>query len=72
MARPASPKKPADVVPLRAPRKCPVCGKPAVRALYPFDSKRCADIDLGRWLKEDYRVPTDETPGPETEGREED
>ena len=28
----------------------------------PFCSKRCANIDLGRWLKEGYRVPTDEGP----------
>jgi endogenous inhibitor of DNA gyrase (YacG/DUF329 family) len=54
-------------VPLRAVRieaKCPVCGKPADEKKYrPFCSKRCADIDLGRWLKESYRVPADETPG---------
>jgi len=24
---------------------------------YPFCSKRCRIIDLGRWLGEDYRVP---------------
>ena len=23
----------------------------------PFCSKRCKDIDLGRWLVEDYRIP---------------
>lgn len=28
----------------------------------PFCSKRCADVDLGRWLKESYRVPTDDGP----------
>jgi len=51
--------------PLRAVRieaKCPVCGKPAALKYRPFCSKRCADIDLGRWLKEGYRVPTDEPP----------
>jgi len=42
--------------------KCPICGKPAAAAHRPFCSKRCADIDLGRWLKEGYRVPTDERP----------
>ena len=50
--------------PLRAVRietKCPVCGKSAEPKYRPFCSKRCADIDLGRWLKEGYRVPTDET-----------
>ncbi len=56
--------------PLRAVRteaKCPVCGKPADAQYRPFCTKRCADIDLGRWLKEGYRVPTDETPDEGTE-----
>jgi endogenous inhibitor of DNA gyrase (YacG/DUF329 family) len=26
----------------------------------PFCSRRCADIDLGRWLKGVYAIPTDE------------
>jgi endogenous inhibitor of DNA gyrase (YacG/DUF329 family) len=39
---------------------CPICGKPGATGYRPFCSKRCADIDLGRWLKEGYRVPTDE------------
>lgn len=49
--------------PLRAVRtaaKCPVCGKPVEQKYRPFCGKRCADIDLGRWLKESYRVPTEE------------
>ncbi len=56
------PKGPAEVVPLKA-RKCPICGKPAVPEHRPFCSGRCADIDLGRWLNEEYRVPTNEAPG---------
>ncbi|WP_395711126.1 DNA gyrase inhibitor YacG [Reyranella sp.] len=59
--RPATP-------PLRAVRiaaKCPICGKPADLKYRPFCSKRCADIDLGRWLKEGYRFETDENPGDE-------
>ncbi|MGB0670524.1 MAG: DNA gyrase inhibitor YacG [Rhodospirillales bacterium] len=36
---------------------CPVCSRPTDHAYRPFCSKRCADIDLGRWLKEDYRIP---------------
>ena len=51
--------------PLRAVRisaKCPVCSKPEDGKYRPFCSKRCADIDLGRWLKESYRVPTEEAP----------
>ena len=49
-----------DVVPLRPPTKCPICGKPAVREFYPFSSKRCADIDLNRWLSGVYAVPVKE------------
>jgi endogenous inhibitor of DNA gyrase (YacG/DUF329 family) len=36
---------------------CPICGKPAAEASKPFCSKRCADIDLGRWLKGGYAIP---------------
>lgn len=38
-------------------RRCPICGKPTEQHYRPFCSKRCADIDLGRWLGETYRVP---------------
>ena len=41
---------------------CPICGKPAVAAYRPFCSRRCADVDLNRWLGGAYRVPTDEPP----------
>jgi uncharacterized protein len=61
---------PDKSVPLRAVRiqaKCPVCGKPADAKYQPFCTKRCADIDLGRWLKEGYRVPTDDGPGEDDE-----
>jgi endogenous inhibitor of DNA gyrase (YacG/DUF329 family) len=34
-----------------------VCGKPALPEHKPFCSKRCADIDLGRWLTESYVLP---------------
>jgi hypothetical protein len=38
---------------------CPICGKPAAAAYRPFCSRRCADVDLGRWLTEGYRIPDD-------------
>ena len=38
-------------------RPCPICGKLAVARFKPFCSKRCADIDLGRWLKGGYAIP---------------
>ncbi|MBN9587444.1 MAG: DNA gyrase inhibitor YacG [Alphaproteobacteria bacterium] len=37
--------------------KCPICGKPAGADLRPFCSRRCADVDLGRWLKGGYAIP---------------
>jgi endogenous inhibitor of DNA gyrase (YacG/DUF329 family) len=41
----------------RARRLCPICRRPADALYRPFCSKRCADIDLGRWLGEAYRIP---------------
>jgi endogenous inhibitor of DNA gyrase (YacG/DUF329 family) len=38
-------------------RPCPICGKPAAAALRPFCSRRCADVDLNRWLSGVYAVP---------------
>lgn len=38
-------------------RPCPICGKPAAPDLVPFCSKRCADIDLHRWLSGAYAIP---------------
>jgi len=42
--------------------KCPICGKVTAESFRPFCSKRCADVDLARWLRGDYRIPTDERP----------
>lgn len=39
---------------------CPICKKEADPKYRPFCSKRCADIDLGRWLNEDYAIPSPE------------
>jgi endogenous inhibitor of DNA gyrase (YacG/DUF329 family) len=36
---------------------CPICGKPVDTAFKPFCSKRCADVDLNRWLSGVYAVP---------------
>jgi hypothetical protein len=44
------------------PRKCPICGKPAIEASRPFCSERCRKIDLDRWRSEAYRVPAAEAP----------
>jgi endogenous inhibitor of DNA gyrase (YacG/DUF329 family) len=36
---------------------CPICGKPGDDAYRPFCSRRCADVDLGRWLTGGYVLP---------------
>jgi len=41
-------------------RVCPICGKAVDAAFSPFCSKRCADIDLNRWLSGVYAVPVRE------------
>jgi len=40
---------------------CPICAKPVSPDFRPFCSKRCADVDLNRWLKGVYAVPVTET-----------
>ena len=40
--------------------KCPICAKPRVMAYRPFCSKRCQQVDLGRWLGEVYTIPVTE------------
>ena len=48
----------SQVKPARKNAKgCPICGKPVLEEFKPFCSKRCADIDLGRWLGGRYAVP---------------
>lgn len=37
--------------------KCPICNKPRDEQYRPFCSRRCADVDLGRWLSESYAMP---------------
>jgi len=59
--------KPNDrVVPINTLQKgsgrCPLCEKPSEASYRPFCSKRCADLDLSRWLHGVYSIPTDEGP----------
>jgi hypothetical protein len=37
---------------------CPICGKPTVQTVRPFCSKRCADVDLARWFRGAYAIPS--------------
>jgi endogenous inhibitor of DNA gyrase (YacG/DUF329 family) len=38
-------------------QKCPICGKPATPEHLPFCSRRCANVDLNRWLTGAYAIP---------------
>ena len=37
--------------------KCPICGRPPEPEFRPFCSRRCADLDLQRWLSGRYAIP---------------
>ena len=37
-------------------RKCPMCSKNTVQEFRPFCSRRCADLDLGKWLDGNYAI----------------
>jgi endogenous inhibitor of DNA gyrase (YacG/DUF329 family) len=36
---------------------CPICGKATADKYRPFCGKRCADVDLSRWLNGAYVIP---------------
>ena len=50
------------------PARCPICGAPTEMAWRPFCSRRCADVDLSRWLKGAYSIPADPPEGAEDAG----
>jgi endogenous inhibitor of DNA gyrase (YacG/DUF329 family) len=41
-------------------KACPICGKSTDERFKPFCSKRCADVDLHRWLSGSYAIPVTE------------
>ncbi len=45
---------------------CPICGEDSQQAFRPFCSKRCADIDLAKWLNGSYAVPSQREEDAET------
>jgi endogenous inhibitor of DNA gyrase (YacG/DUF329 family) len=72
LARKKEPAGPAPEAGGNRGGRCPICGRSPVQAHRPFCSKRCAEIDLGRWLKQSYRVKTDERPEDAMPGKGED
>ncbi|SIS97880.1 hypothetical protein SAMN05421759_108112 [Roseivivax lentus] len=37
---------------------CPICSEKSDAKYRPFCSRRCADLDLGRWFSGSYAVPS--------------
>jgi len=54
---------------------CPICGKDArprtENRFAPFCCERCKQVDLGKWLNEEYRVPTHESAEPDEDHEQE-
>ncbi len=46
---------------------CPICKKQPDAKYRPFCSKRCADVDLGKWLNGSYSSPAEEIEPEEAE-----
>jgi len=61
----------ADQSPPKRGRKCPICGKPTDPDNSPFCSRRCAQVDLHRWLSGTYVIPGREEDGTGTPREEE-
>lgn len=39
---------------------CPVCKRKTDAAYRPFCSRRCADVDLAKWMSGSYAMPSDD------------
>ena len=37
---------------------CPICDKDTDAKYRPFCSKRCADVDLAKWMTGSYAIPS--------------
>ncbi len=54
----------------KAANVCVICGRPRDPRYDPFCSRRCANVDLHRWLKGSYVIPGGEPASPEGEEEE--
>ena len=50
--------KRSKILPLGKKTKCPLCKKIAVEPFIPFCSKKCANLDLMKWLSDEYELNT--------------
>jgi endogenous inhibitor of DNA gyrase (YacG/DUF329 family) len=51
----------ASVSPPRGKGRCPICTASSEVEFKPFCSRRCADVDLSRWLRGAYAIPDHST-----------
>lgn len=57
----------SDEKPRKNVARCPICKEPTDPDYRPFCSRRCADVDLGRWMNGVYAVPAAEEEDPDEE-----
>lgn len=50
---------------------CPICHRETDLKYRPFCSRRCADVDLGRWLTGAYAIPAEDAETRDDDGDEE-
>jgi endogenous inhibitor of DNA gyrase (YacG/DUF329 family) len=48
--------------PPKTANPCAICGNPIDARYRPFCSRRCADVDLNRWLSGRYVIPGADKP----------
>jgi endogenous inhibitor of DNA gyrase (YacG/DUF329 family) len=47
---------------------CPICGRERDPKYRPFCSRRCAEVDLGRWLTGRYAIPVEDLEDDDADG----
>tara|TARA_B100000575_G_scaffold62498_1_gene47591 strand:+ start:275 stop:454 length:180 start_codon:yes stop_codon:yes gene_type:complete len=45
-----------NILSINKKTKCPICKKYATEPFIPFCSKKCASIDLMKWLNDEYQA----------------
>ena len=46
----------SNILSLNKKQKCPTCKKVAKEPFIPFCSKKCADLDLMKWLTDEHQI----------------
>tara|TARA_Y100000768_G_C23463522_1_gene444820 strand:- start:92 stop:271 length:180 start_codon:yes stop_codon:yes gene_type:complete len=44
------------ILPLKKNQKCPICKKTSIEQYVPFCSTKCANLDLMKWLSDEYKI----------------